>query len=691
MKAEKKRCDAVYSAPIRFGYTLSTSVRRVSLRVRRSLTIKQMAMVALVSVVFIFVFVVVLLFHFVQQNRYNTATQMESIAHTVRKPLSAAILKADIPQAERILNRIQPAGVIGRADVVLPNQFQALRVRFTPERPVPVVISRVFELPVQITLPLYSLDRPTNPQPLAYLVLQADAWQMYKFIVNTISTLTTTWLLLALVMSVAITWCINRLVVHPLRKMAKALDGLKASDIIGHRLSVPHLHQDDEIGMLALSYNRNQQRQAQSQQDARTLSASFPGVGLVNTSLLLALPERTEAACATLLVVVCETPADAPAVLSESQRQHLLPALVEKIRAVLPAHTVLAQVSHDDFAILPATACSPWQAMTIARNIVETLNAHLLALSLPVKPRVSVGIATGNSGAFGEGLYHQAYSAACVARHHSASPIHFSDPEQAALIHRYMADELAVLQAMKSGDIAIWLQPQVELHTGHIVSAQVVLRQRTAQGDWTLPEGFVERVKNSELDVHAGRWILDEICRLLAECERRELSLALSINLSELLLLNRQTGKTLTEMLHRYRINPGLLILEITEHQHLRFPWLATDVLRPLHDIGVRIALMDAGMVRYCSDTTIAASILKISNATDMLAEDDTMIALITRLAVKRGLQVMADGVESALQETQLRNAGVKIGQGRFYGKPLPPPRMMALLQPDAESRREGR
>ena len=90
------------------------------MRVSRSLTIKQMAMVSIVAMVFIFLFCVILLFHFVQQNRYNTGTQMESIARSVREPLSAAILKGDIADAEAILKRIQPAGVVSRADVVLP-------------------------------------------------------------------------------------------------------------------------------------------------------------------------------------------------------------------------------------------------------------------------------------------------------------------------------------------------------------------------------------------------------------------------------------------------------------------------------------------------------------------------------------------------------------------------------------------
>lgn len=254
------------------------------MRVSRSLTIKQMAMVSAVSMLFVFIFCVILLFHFVQQNRYNTATQLESIARSVREPLSSAILKGDIVDAETILKGIQPAGVVSRADVVLPNQFQALRMRFIPERPVPVTITRLFELPVQISLPIYSLQRPANPQPLAYLVLQADSYRMYKFVMSALSTFVTAYLLLTLMITVAITWCINRLIVHPLRRIARELNDLPQHELPGHQLALPRHHHDDEIGMLVRSYNRHQQLALPHHDDAR-----YPVAGSAHKAILTAL------------------------------------------------------------------------------------------------------------------------------------------------------------------------------------------------------------------------------------------------------------------------------------------------------------------------------------------------------------------------------------------------------------------
>ncbi|XNM63285.1 hypothetical protein ACLK2H_19800 [Escherichia coli] len=87
-------------------------------------------------------------------------------------------------------------------------------------------ITRIFELPVQISPPLYSLERPANPQPLAYLVLQADSYRMYKFVMSALATIVTAYFLLVLILTVALTWCINRLIVRPLRKIAYEIHGL---------------------------------------------------------------------------------------------------------------------------------------------------------------------------------------------------------------------------------------------------------------------------------------------------------------------------------------------------------------------------------------------------------------------------------------------------------------------------------
>ncbi|PHP59362.1 biofilm formation regulator HmsP, partial [Salmonella enterica subsp. enterica serovar Typhimurium] len=88
-----------------------------------------------------------------------------------------------------------------------------------------------------------------------YLVLQSDSYRMYKFVMSALSTLVTSYLLLSLFLTVAIAWCVNRLIVHPLCKIDHGLIDIPRQGLIGHQLSLPRLHQGDEIGMLLRNYN----------------------------------------------------------------------------------------------------------------------------------------------------------------------------------------------------------------------------------------------------------------------------------------------------------------------------------------------------------------------------------------------------------------------------------------------------
>lgn len=660
------------------------------MRVSRSLTIKQMAMVASVSMAFVLVFCSILLFHFVQQSRFTTATQLESIARSVREPLSAAILKADIPEAEAILGRIQPAGIVSRADVVLPNQFQALRMRFIPERPVPVMITRMFELPVQISLPIYSQERPANPQPLAYLVLQADSYQMYKFVMSTLSTLVTAYFLLVLVLTVAITWCINRLIVRPLRKVARELNDVPQQERLGHQLTLPRLHHDDEIGMLVRSYNRNQQTLLRRHDELSLQSTRFPVSDLPNKAFLMALLEQAVARPQTsaLLVVACETLQDTAGVLKEAQREILLLTLVEKLRAIIPSRMVLAQVSGYDFAILANGITEPWQAVTLSKQVLTAVSERLPLHGIQLRPCASVGIAMFNGELSAEQLYRRAVSAAVAARRKGKNQIEFFDPQQMEKAQRRLMEEHDILAALDNQRFAIWLQPQVNIASGEVCGAEVLLRQRQEDGSWLLPPDLIERIEACGLIVPVGYWVMEEACRQLAAWQSQGIMLPLSVNVSLLQLLHHDRGAEMLTLLSRYRIAPGTLIIEITESRRLDDPRMVVSLLRPLREAGVRIALDDfgmgyAGLRQLQHMKSLPVDILKIDKAfIDMLPEDTSMVPAIIQLARGLNLRIVAEGVEREEQHRWLQEAGVDIGQGYLFGCALPQETFAAQFLP---------
>lgn len=650
------------------------------MRVSRSLTIKQMATVSAVTMVFVFVFCVILLFHAVQQNRYFTASQLESIARAVREPLSASILKGDIPEAESILRRIQPAGIVSRADVVLPNQFQALRMSFLPERPVPVTIMRMFELPVQISLPVYSLERPANPQPLAYLVLQADAWRMYRFVMSWLATLVTAYLLLTLMLTVALTWCMNRLMVHPLRKIARELNDLTPQNQVGHQLALPRLHHDDEIGMLVRSYNINQQRLMRQHDELNNNATRFPVSELPNKAFLMALLQQivTRQQTTALVAVACETLQDTAGVLTESQREMLLLTLVEKLKSVLAPRMVLTQVSGYDFVIIAHGVKEPWHAITLGQQVLTVLNERLPIQGLQLRPSASIGIAMYYGGLTAEQLYRRAFSAAFTARRKGKNQIQFFDPEQMEKAQQRLTEESDILTALDNNRFAIWLQPQVELASGEVKSAEALLRVKQEDGSWELPEGLIDRIENCGLMVTVGYWVLEECCRQLAAWQERGITMPLSVNLSALQLMHPTMVSEMLELINRYRIQPGTLILEVTESRRIDDPNDAVAILKPLRNAGLRIALDDfgmgyAGLRQLQHMKALPVDVLKIDKTfVEGLPDDSSMVQAIIQMAHSLNLYIIAEGVETEAQREWLTRAGVESGQGFLFARAVP-------------------
>ncbi len=654
------------------------------LRVSRSLTIKQMATVSAVAMVTICIFIVIQLFHFVQQRRIDYAQQMENVAHTVRQPLSEAVLKADIPQAERILNTLKPAGILSRADVVLPNAFQALHADFAPEKPVPRWVARLFELPVQITLPLYSVERSGLPKPIAYLVLQADSSRVYQFLLSTLSTMITTYLLLALILSIAISWCINRLIVHPLRDLSRDLQELPPQAILTHKMKLPNNHRDDEIGMLIRSYNRNQQVLESIHDEMSRMTTHFAVTDLPNRALFLALLEqhmshRHNRQAWGLMVIRIETLQEANGVLSDEQRDTLMLTLVEKIRSTVDDHSLLAQTGPSDFALLMKRAHNPFRAMRLARNLMIRINQPVNLQQLQLRPNASIGLALHEESSISASeQLDRATSAMMSARHQGKNQILFFDPALTERAQKRLTQEHDILQGLQDEQFALYLQPQINMETGELAGAEALLRMRMPDGSYGLSEEFIASAEEIGVISAIGRWVFEEACRILAAWQKQGINIPLSVNISAVQLRDASMVSHLQGLLERHRIAPGNFVLEITETAQIGDAEQAIALLRLLQQTGVAVALDDFGMgysnLNYLHQfKALPVNKLKMDRSfVAALPDDDTMVRIVAAIADIIHLDVIAEGVETAEQRDWLLARGITIGQGYLYAEALP-------------------
>ncbi|MDC9620730.1 HAMP domain-containing protein [Xenorhabdus bovienii] len=230
----------------------------MKLRVKRSLTIKQMAAVTGVALITIAIFITIQLSHLLQQRKDDYISQLNNAAAQIQVPLAEALLNSDLNKAKTLLIGLKTSGILGRADVVSPDNARVMSLDFATYRPIPELAKQVFGIPVEVQIPLHIYGiTPQTEASQGYLILQVDSNRVYRFALNTLALMLTTYLLLALILTVAISWCVNRIIIHPLRDVARALNEEQPTAPI----PCPKNHQDDELGLLVKGYNRQIDKQ----------------------------------------------------------------------------------------------------------------------------------------------------------------------------------------------------------------------------------------------------------------------------------------------------------------------------------------------------------------------------------------------------------------------------------------------
>ncbi|MEW6485858.1 MAG: biofilm formation regulator HmsP [Pseudomonadota bacterium] len=650
------------------------------MRVQRSLTIKQMTTVSAVAILVVCIFIAVQLFHFVQQRITEYAQQMENIAHTIRQPLAEAVLKADIPAAEQLLNTLKPAGILGRADILLPDKLQALHVDFTGQRSVPPLMARIFRLPVRISVPLYPAEQAGLPKPLAWLVLEADNGRVYQFVISTLSTMVITYLLLALVLSITVSWFINRLMVHPLRSICQQLQDKSGKNGNNNRLHLPQGHNDDEIGVLVRCINQNQSLMASINNEVERLNTHFKLTDLPNRTLFLALLDQylnqTKTGQAVALVVVRIDVL--PDILTPKNKDTLQLLVARKLRRAMGTRGILSQLSDSDFVLFYEHSVQPLRLMRQAQLLMEELTQPLNLQNVPLRPAVSIGLAVMEEEQLKAAEFlERGISAMTSAGQDGINQIRFFDPAVAERARLRMSQFHDILQGIHNKEYALYLQPQVNMDTGALAGAEALLRIRRDDGQYTLPEDFITTAEDIGVMPEIGRWVFEEACRILNVWQSHGITLPLSVNTSALQLQDPSMVSHLQNLLSSLKVNPGSFVLELTETAKISDTERAMELLRPIEKTGVSVVLDDFGMgysnLHYLHQfRSLPVRRLKLDRSfVSALPADDTMVRIVSSIAGIMQLDVIAEGVETVEQRDWLIDRGIHIAQGYLYAPAL--------------------
>jgi len=253
----------------------------------------------------------------------------------------------------------------------------------------------------------------------------------------------------------------------------------------------------------------------------------------------------------------------------------------------------------------------------------------------------------------------------------------------------------ALRKAIERNEFRLVYQPRMSLADGSITGVEALLRWKSAELGELSPAVFVPLAEESGLILSMGEWVVRAACQQLKDWRRQGLhDLSIGINVSVLQLLRGNLPVFLSEQLRHFGLPAERIELEVTESMVMQNAQQATAVLNELRQLGVSLAIDDFG-TGYSSLVylkRLPIDTLKIDKefvgdiTTD--PDDEAITATVITMAHSLGLNVVAEGVESAEQVEYLREQGCDEIQGHWLSIPLPPDQCLNFLRERAIRRR---
>jgi diguanylate cyclase (GGDEF)-like protein len=366
----------------------------------------------------------------------------------------------------------------------------------------------------------------------------------------------------------------------------------------------------------------------------------------------------------------------------------LLQAVATRLSAAVRASDTLARLGGDEFVVLVDGAGVDAGPEMVADRILEVLRPPFL-LEGTTKPQTisaSIGIATAASATTASDLLRDADVALYEAKAAGKNQAVLFAPEMHTAVRDRASMELDLRQAVARQELFLVYQPILDLRSGRITGVEALARWQHPTRGVIGPDEFVPLLEQTGLIISAGRWVLDEACRQLAEWHRAGYHLDMSVNVSARQLDTDEFVDHVAAALHQSGISPASLILEITETTIMSDTQATIDRLRILKALGVRLAIDDFGTgyssLAYLRQFPVDA--LKIDrsfiNAIADSAEAGALIHTLVHLGKALGLSTLAEGIEDEEQFTRLQLEDCDSGQGFLFAHPLPAADLEAYL-----------
>ncbi len=408
--------------------------------------------------------------------------------------------------------------------------------------------------------------------------------------------------------------------------------------------------------------------------------------GLPNRSLLQAKADQAMAAAArsdeqlAVLFIDLDRFKQVNDSLGHPAGDELLRTVAARLQQELRSEDIVGRLSGDEFVVVLPHSDVEHVTSAIER-LQESLAEPLLLGDNTFSVSASIGVAMfPGDGRDMETLLHRADMAMYQAKSAGRGRTSFFSSEMNLLAQERLALENALRHALKEGGLRLHYQPQVELATGQLYGVEALARWTHPQLGEISPARFIPLAEECGLIADLGRWALTEACRQLGQWRAQGLQVpAVSVNLSPSSFHNLDLPRMIADTLERHALAPQDLTLELTESILLDTNPSTMKTIDEVHARGIRLSMDDVGTgyssLSYLRRLPVSELKLDRSFVAD-LEHDDAARALsraILGIGQSLHLTVVAEGIETQVQNAMLSEQGYPVGQGYLFARPMAP------------------
>ena len=357
---------------------------------------------------------------------------------------------------------------------------------------------------------------------------------------------------------------------------------------------------------------------------------------------------------------------------------------------VQPDDDTTARMGGDEFVVLLDGLRHPDDAELVAQRLLEHFEEPFNIYEKEIMAKMSIGICSSHNSYNDPGdMLRDADTALYDAKDHGKGCYSIFNAEMRAKAVARLQLETDLRRAVERNQFRLQYQPIVELNTGKIVGVEALIRWHHPEMGVIAPLDFIPLSEETGVINMMGDWIITEACHQVKQWQvefPKYSDLSVSINLSTRQITGSELVKQVNKVLEETGLTPELVNMEITESVMMEDTDLTRKIIDDLKGLGVKLHMDDFG-TGYSSLSylhTLPIDALKLDQAFIRHMGDNgehgaTVQAVIT-LAMNRGIEVIAEGVETASQLAQLQALNCELGQGYYFSRPLDVEKMAMLL-----------